>query len=149
MIERRDWLLLFLGADSGNFPTDQIRIMKGMFLLDQLSDHPASGLYRFEPFDYGPFDSSVYRDLDELQLAGFIEVGRRADSTRRSYALTASGWDRYSILKARCSPADFQAVGETKLHVTSLGFSALVKEIYDAFPTFAVLSVARVAQPIN
>jgi hypothetical protein len=91
MLNRADWILLFLGSDAGPYPSDQVRVMKGLFLLSQDPAHPLNSQYRFEAYDYGPFDAMVYRDLDSLQLEGLISVQRWAESTRKTYGLTDRG----------------------------------------------------------
>lgn len=149
MRTRTDWLLLFLGADGGPYPADQVRIMKGLFLLAADGRHPASIFYRFEPYDYGPFDSRVYRDLDALQLEGLIDVQRSPGSSRKTYHLTEEGRRRYRVLCDLVSPSDLAAVRVAKTRVTSLSFDELLSAIYIEHPAFATNSVARVAQRMS
>jgi hypothetical protein len=73
-MDRRDWLLLFIGAPGGPYSTDQIRVMKGMFLVSKEGPDDLRDLYNFEPYDYGPFDTTIYHDLDTLELEGLIHV---------------------------------------------------------------------------
>jgi uncharacterized protein len=143
VLARRQWLLLFIGAVGGAYPLDQIRIMKGMFLIDQTPGHPASGMYRFDPYDYGPFDSDVYRDLDALEVDGLVEVHRSRGSNRRTYSLTDSGRSTFRELVNGIPKNEYESVEAVKLRVTSLGFEALLHEIYREFPTYAVNSRAR------
>lgn len=146
MVDRPGWILLFLEAPSGPYPTDQIRVMKGMFLAGQIPGHPVSSLYAFDPYDYGPFDSTVYRDLDKLQLAGLIAVERSPGSARRNYALTPLGRDRARSLKGELPLEQVTAVADAKKKVTCLGFDDLLRQIYSEYPTYATQSVARVAR---
>src|SRR3712207_1481614 len=120
MQPRQQWLLLFLGADGGTFEVDQVRAMKGLFLLSQEPNHPTAGLYRFDPYDYGPFDSRVYRDLDTLRLEGLATVKICPGSTKRVYRLTEEGRRRFEETKRQTSVEDFQAVARAKQRVTSL-----------------------------
>ncbi len=144
MLNRQDWLLLFLGAQGGQYPTDQIRVMKGMFLLDRSAGHPVHDLYHFDAYDYGPFDSAVYRDLDVLQLQGLVHVSRHIGSSRRTYELTDAGWEKFAALAEATPPALFALVQDAKTRVTSLGFEELLEQIYEKYPDYAEKSVARV-----
>ncbi len=144
MLRRQDWLLLFLGAEGGHLPTDQIRVMKGMFLLDRTDEHPAQGLYHFEAYDYGPFASAVYRDLDALQLQGLVHVTRHIGTSRKTYELTAAGREKFAELADSTEPDDLELVREAKQRVTSLGFEELLEQIYEEYPEYAEKSVARV-----
>ncbi len=144
MLRRQDWLLLFLGAEGGQHLTDQIRVMKGMFLLDRSAGHPAQELYQFDAYAYGPFDSAVYRDLDALQLQGLVHVTRHMGSSRRTYELTDAGRERFAELVESTPPAQFALVQDAKVRVTSLGFEELLEQIYEEYPDYAEKSVARV-----
>lgn len=147
MLTGHQWLLLFLGAEGGTLEeVDQVRAMKGLFLLSKLPDHPVADIYDFEPYDYGPFDSKIYRDLDALKVAGLVEVIRYAGSTKRGFRLTSKGRERLDELRAQLSSEERDKVSEVKKHVTSLTFDALLKDIYDRFPEFRERSVARVAR---
>ena len=146
MLSRQGWLLLFLGAPGGKYPVDQIRVMKGMFLLSRTQGHPTQELYRFEPYDYGPFDARVYRDLDLLQLEDMIRVTRLAGSSQKRYELTDAGQREFALLEQTLPAQHVEEVRKVKKLVTDLSFDDLLKKIYTSFPEFAVNSVARVAQ---
>jgi len=52
VLDRQDWLLLFIGAPGGPYQTDQIRVMKGMFLVSKEGPGELRDLYHFEPYAY-------------------------------------------------------------------------------------------------
>lgn len=148
MATRRGWLLLFLGVDGGTHGTDQIRVMKGPFLLSQTAGQPVQNLYRFEPYDFGPFDSSVYRDLDALQLEGPVDVEARLGSSRKTYRLTEAGKERFVALVPTVADIDAEELAlirAAKHRVTSLDFDELLAQIYEEYPSYAVQSIAQVA----
>ncbi len=144
MMRRQDWLLLFLGTEGGHLPTDQIRVMKGMFLLDRADGHPVRGLYQFEAYAYGPFASAVYRDLDALQLQDLVRVTRHLGTSRKTYELTDAGRERFVELANSTVPEHLELVRKAKQRVTSLGFEELLEQIYEEYPDYAKKSVARV-----
>lgn len=146
MKPRQQWLLLFLGADGGSYKVDQVRAMKGLFLLSKEPGHPASALYSFDPYDYGPFDSTVYRDLDALQEDGLVKVTQHLGSRKRDFELTERGKAAFEALKRQTSSEAYEPVAAVKRHVTSLGFSALLADIYGRFSEYRDRSIAPEAR---
>lgn len=145
MTDRQAWLLLLIGSDGGCQPVDQVRAMKGMFLLDQQLFPSDRRLYHFDAYDYGPFDSAVYRDLDSLKISQLIDVASIPGSKRRVYRLSERGRIAFDEIARSKSEAELHRVKEIKLRVTSLGFDELLREIYREYPMYAVNSRARLA----
>ena len=83
--------MLAAGAD-GPYDLDPIRVMKGCFVVSQAGRTEWRSLFDFAPYDYGPFDTSVYRARDALLAKGYLQ----ADHTGRygSYTLTDAGTAR-------------------------------------------------------
>ena len=52
--------------------------MKGCFLVSERGARPWRSLFQFRPYDYGPFDSDVYRSRDALISRGFLDVDNPA-----------------------------------------------------------------------
>lgn len=68
---KQDWLLLALAHRAGR-PLTPAQIQKAMFLMGAEARtlvEPRS--YDFTPYNYGPFDASVYHDLDAMVEKGF------------------------------------------------------------------------------
>ena len=146
MLTRTDWTLLFLGADGGPHPCDQVRIMKGMFLLSQTASLPLGGAYRFESHEAGPFDPQVDRDLDTLQLARLVSVQRFLGKVRRLYELTDQGWQRFAELKGSLPREQLAALESVKRQVTSQSIDELLDHIATEYPDYVEPVVARMAQ---
>ncbi len=137
-------MLLIADCDDGGFPLDPIRLMKGCFLVSQIGRDEWRGLFDFEPYDYGPFDTSVYRTRDELLANGFLES--REAGRYGQYVVTDLGKDHLHELVQRgeATAADaewFRSIGRW---VTSKSFSELLREIYDHFPNYATRSIAQI-----
>lgn len=136
-----DVLLLIADGATGPFDLDPIRLMKGAFLVSQLGLPPARALFNFEPYHYGPFDSTVYGARTRLIHAGLLSAVRAAQYPR--YDLTEVGRARVTELEARigATAADwFRGIGR---YVTTRPFAKLLEEIYKQYPDFAVRSVIR------
>lgn len=145
-ISRSDWLLLFLDAKGGTYEADQVRIMKGLFLLSRSTLHPASELYIFGPYDYGPFDAGVYQDLQSMRLLGFIESHAVPGSSRRLYELTEKGRQRVHGLQPSLDWALLRPIEDAKRYVTTRSFDQLLQDLYADYPAYAQNSIARVAR---
>ena len=145
MPARSDWLLLFIGADGDKHQLDQLRVMKGLFLLSHTLE-PLANQYTFAPYDFGPFDSKVYRDLDALQARGFIDSSNVGIGRRREFWLTELGRRRFDELQASVSAGEFDEIQAAKTFVTSLDADALLSDVYDRFPEFRSRSIARAAR---
>jgi uncharacterized protein YwgA len=72
---RQRTLLTFLQAGDGG-KLDPIRIQKGLFILAMETPEewlPSEARYHFEPYNYGPYSSEIYYDLDRLEGYGYVE----------------------------------------------------------------------------
>lgn len=146
MTDRQEWLLLFLGATTGSYGMDQVRVMKGMFLLDQELFSPEHPLYRFEAFDHGPMSGGVYRDLDVLKIGQLIDVTPVAPGAhRRTYVPTEAGRQECARIEQGKTPAQRQAVREAAAYVTAHGLDEILNRISREYPAFAVPSAPLAA----
>jgi DNA-binding PadR family transcriptional regulator len=142
-LTRQDWLLLFIGLPGGSHPTDQLRVMKGMFLFSQEGPRQVRDLYDFQPYSYGPFDTQIYRDLDQLEIEGLIRADIALGTNRRIYRLTKKGEEIFPSLHPSAPATWLDILRRVKQHVTSLSFTDLLNDIYDRYPDYAVNSVRR------
>jgi hypothetical protein len=133
-----DLLLLIADGASGRFDLDPIRLMKGGFIAWQQGPEEWKDLFAFRAYDYGPFDSRLYRVRDDLIQSGLLRVTRKGRYD--SYELTDAGRARVADL-AQQEPEQADYLRRVGAWVTSLSFSDLLTEIYGAFPEFATNSV--------
>jgi len=133
-------LAISLGAN-GPYDLDPIRVMKGAFLISQRGRPAWRELFNFQPYDYGPFDQSVYRARDQLVAAGYWEPHPRGRYD--AYALTDEGRRRAGELELDAAGVDWlKRIGS---YVTSRSFAQLLREIYQAYPNYAARSIANLA----
>lgn len=138
----RDDLLLLMakGAEEGTYPFDAIRTMKSSFIVSQRGLTEWRDLFDFRPYDYGPFDASVYRSRDSLVAQGLLEVRPgNYDAT----CLTDAGQARVQELEGQLGPsADWlKQIGRW---ASSRSFAQLLREVYTEYPDFADRSIARI-----
>lgn len=141
----RDWLLLFISlhlpgrADIP--PLDPVRIMKGLFLLNQRATLPANERYDFVPYLYGPCSRDIYRDLDTLVSGGLLAAEQPWGRSWSLYSPTARGRLEAERLQANVSPRAMDIMREIKNHIVSVPFGRLLQEVYRQYPEYATRSV--------
>src|SRR5438105_15267186 len=94
-VNKRELLLAALAAGAGDEHTP-VQIQKLIFLVEKnLATDLGGAAFAFVPYDYGPFDSSVYEVLRQLESEGLA-----------SSAVAPRGWKKYKLT------AHGQVVGE-------------------------------------
>lgn len=144
MSPREEIMLAFLGLKTGPYEVDQIRAMKAMFLLSREGDDEIRALYNFSPYHFGPFDTGVYEDLENLRDAGSVNITVSPGNRIKLYVLTPSGTQQAAKAIAALKQEDAEQLQELKTFVTSVGFTDLLQTVYRKYPDSAVNSVARV-----
>lgn len=139
-MERRDWVLAALDAADGE-PLTPIQLQKSLFLLSKERPEVARRrFFKFTPYSYGPFDSSMYLDGQSLADEGFITISR-PDFGAREYRTTAAGSKAARGLDLK--PDVRRHLRKIVTYVTSLTFRELVSEIYKRYPSTRTRSVFR------
>lgn len=132
-------LLLLADGATGQFALDPVRLMKGAFLGVERGRAEWRGLFRFEAYDYGPFDRHVYDARDRLIVDGLLElIPGRYDS----YRLTDRGRERARELSTELGE-DADWMRRIGRYVTTRSFEQLLNEVYGAHPEYAVRSRFR------
>jgi DNA-binding PadR family transcriptional regulator len=144
-MERQDWLLLFLSRDAsgtvGPEGLDPIRIQKGMFLLSKRG--PARNLYTFRPYNWGPFSSEIYADLEGLEAAGLARGERVPGRSWRLYRTTPAGHLRAESAAMGLRGEEVEWLGRLREFVTERSFDRLLRDIYSEYPEYARRSLLR------
>lgn len=141
----REWLLLLLARDALSAPgpneLDPVRIQKALFLLSMRG--PARGLYSFRPYNWGPFSSAIYADLDRLEAEGLVQGRAVPGYTWRLYRPTEAGARRAQEFAETLDPSYRQWLAEARHFVTSRSFTRLLRDIYTQYPEYSVNSLLR------
>lgn len=143
-MKREDVLLAAL-ACGGTKAFEPVHVQKVMFLIDRragglFGSRPGSK-YDFVPYDYGPFDSSVYHDLDTLAREGLVVIDRNPRYGNRRYAATEAGRARGERALATMKVAQRSVVQDSASFVLSRSFRDLVTAIYRDYPEMKANSV--------
>jgi uncharacterized protein (DUF488 family) len=127
----RQKIILALLAMAGR-PLKATTFVKFVFLLRRETLLAADQtFYEFVPYRFGPFSFSLYRDLGELRLQGYIGE----DEGQISFAGQA-----VSAAKAKASellPSHAAAIGSILRRYGRLSQRSLIQDVYARYPWFA------------
>jgi hypothetical protein len=71
---RQEVMLAALAAESGSVFAP-VQVQKLFFLLDQnIASDLGGKQFAFEPYDYGPYDRTVYSELEALSRRGLVTI---------------------------------------------------------------------------
>lgn len=133
--ERQQFVLAALATDPiAEFAP--VQVQKLFFLLDEnLSNVSGGSQFAFEPYDYGPFDKAVYRELEALRSKGLVNIEQvGASAGQRRYSLTPGGQQAGEQVLSQLPEFARQYMTNLSTWVRSLSFSRLVGSIYKAYP---------------
>lgn len=140
-IDRKDWLLTAIAQTDGDGMTP-IQIQKSMFLLKmEAAKHVGSNFYSFEPYDYGPFCATIYRDVEALESAGLVR--RESGGSYSRVVATKAGQAAAKTIKPKMNDNGRKYLVSAVNWVTSVSFNQLLRSIYGKYPKYAVNSVFR------
>ena len=122
-----------------------VQIQKAIFLAsEKVSDgFRRDSRYNFQPYDYGPFDSQVYSDVDGLWKRGLAQINQEPGSRWRTYSATEGGIAEGRRLAGQLTEEQRVVLGRIVNLVRSLSFNDLVSAIYRAYPGMRERSVFR------
>jgi hypothetical protein len=119
-----------------------VQVQKLFFLVDEnLADHLEGKLFAFQPYNYGPFDAEVYRELESLRARGLASIVEGAGAGRRRYRLTPAGYAVGKKELDRLPSAAGSYITAASKWVRSMSFPALVGSIYKAYPRMRANSI--------
>ena len=136
-----DVLLLTVAASEGSGLTP-VQLQKALFLIGEskLPGLPVD-YYQFIPYNYGPFQSDIYTDADELSAEGHLAQISVPGRPWSIYQTTSPGQERARQIESECQPALASHVRDLVEWVKSLSFSELLRAIYAQYPEFRRNSV--------
>lgn len=140
-MKKSDILLAALSAGARE-EFSPVQLQKLMFLIDRNVGATLGGpFFKFEPYDYGPFDHGVYREFELLTMSDLAAT--TGDGPRRQYRLNDAGREEAArVVKAIPQPIA-EYIKQLAVWVQSLSFSELVSSVYKAYPDMKVNSVFR------
>src|SRR5262245_18999567 len=140
-MDRKELILTALAASDGASHTP-VQVQKLFFLLDKkIAAHVGEPYFDFRAWDYGPFDGTVYDELNKLAANGLVEVGQQGRLT--TFRISPEG-QAVAQGVVRSLPNDLFAYSRALSEwVRGLTFVELVSAIYQEYPEMKVNSVFR------
>ena len=118
------------------------QIQKLMFLIDaELGGSIGGPFFNFVPYDYGPFDSTVYSALDRLNLQGLLDTDHTG--RYRRYFLTGLGHADGQQHLNQLDESARNFIARAARWVREVSFSQLVSAIYERYPGMKANSIFR------
>ena len=119
-----------------------VQVQKLLFLIDREASALVGGpFFNFTPYNYGPFDKRVYKEIEALALVGLADITEGGGG--RNFALTPAGQVQGEQLLNGLPAAAQEYITRVSGFVRGLSFSALVSAIYKRYPDMRVNSVFR------
>jgi len=138
-MDKREIILVAFAPANGAGHTP-VQVQKLLFLIDREIPKLVGGPhYDFQPYDYGPFDSSLYDELSVLASEGYVEI--IPEETWSSYRLTGKGQQQGNKLLNSLSTKAREFITNSSVFVRALSFAQLVSAIYKAYPEMKANSV--------
>lgn len=143
MNPRERWPLLVL-AKSPDHKLSPVQMQKTLFILSKtVPKVVGSNYYAFRPYNFGPFDISIYNDLDHLSSLGLVRKIPGQQHQAQDFQLTDLG---VTVTQSIIDHGDFEPPlieYVTKLvdWVKSLSFRQLVEWVYANYPEYKENSV--------
>jgi hypothetical protein len=136
----REEFVLAAMAPGAGYRYSPVQVQKLLFLLDRQIPRDLNGPhFHFEPYHYGPFDSAVYHQLEQLAARSLVLIDN--SGSPRSFVLTAEGMTVGNCVLDTLPPQTREFIIRTCHFVRTQSFSSLVSAIYKAFPDMRVNSV--------
>jgi uncharacterized protein len=141
-MDRGELILAALCSGGQNAIFTPVQVQKLFFLVDrELGSRVGGPHFAFQPYDYGPFDGAVYRELESLASGGLVQIDTSGSIKR--YALTPLGFQRGEQIASAVAPGVRDYLQRVATWVRSLGFAALVSAIYQKYPDMRVNSIFK------
>jgi uncharacterized protein YwgA len=141
-MDRDQVVLAALAAAGQNANFTPVQVQKLFFLLDREATHLLGGPhFVFTAYDYGPFDRTVYDQIEELSARGLAEV--QNTGRYRRYSLTPAGLSQGNAILSSLNTGTRGYMSEVAQWVRKLSFEQLVASIYRRYPEMKANSVFR------
>ena len=141
----RDKFMLAAMSPAGTGFFTPVQVQKMFFLFDKnISDKLRGEFFNFTPYDYGPFDVDVYRELEELENEGLVEIQDLYPTlSPKRYRLTDDGLSVGAEIFKSFDDFIQKYILDVVEFVRSMSFAELVAAIYEFYPEMAVNSTFK------
>jgi uncharacterized protein len=140
-----DWLLIVADLAQPR-PLTPVQLQKCLFLLDKKlspAQKGAESIYQFTPYDYGPFDATVYQDAEGFASQGLMSIQKAPGQSFKTYSVTPAGHAQAQQVMEGLAPQIKEYARALVDWVQGLSFNQLVSAVYKEYPEMKANSVFR------
>jgi DNA-binding PadR family transcriptional regulator len=140
-MEKKEFILAVLCTKSDH-KYSPVQVQKLFFLIDRLLAPKLNQVFfNFQPYHYGPFDSTLYKELEDLFFNDFLKIYRTSYNGYRIYSLTDKGIHKGNECLKELKKDIQSDIADLNNFVTSLSFTELLSVIYKEYPDMKVNSI--------
>ena len=140
-MEKDEMILAAMAPEKGSSFTP-VQIQKLMFLIDEeLAEDLGGKLFKFKPYNYGPFDRELYYLLDALVESRDVELVSVLGQQWSKFRATDKGQAKGIRTLEQLDPWVRKAIKVYSDWVRSLSFTQLISAIYKKYPDMKANSV--------
>jgi uncharacterized protein YwgA len=118
-------------------------MQKAVFLAELRGSENWRHLYEFIPYNWGPFSRDLQDDLGELLCDGRLDRREFQSGKYHSYVTTPSGFDEIRDVLESLQPPELTFLIAIRQFVVTRTFNQLLRDVYRAYPAYAVNSQLR------
>lgn len=133
---------LLVISESGDLGLTPVKLQKAIFLLQKAFPKYFKNSYQFKPYNYGPFDITIYHDADHLAKSGLISK-QNTNYSWVKYVATKEGKKTTQEILQKMPKEVADYINELILWLLPLSFEELVSSIYRKYPEYKKNSVFR------
>lgn len=141
-ITKKDWLLTVMNyaGDKGLTPA---QLQKILFIVSKESPSKPTDFYNFIAYNYGPFDSQIYRDATCLEEDNFVKKLKSTGKNWEIYYVTEEGKKVAAQKKELIDEGTNDYLKRLTLFIQGLSFQELISTIYKHYPEYRVNSIFK------
>lgn len=131
-MEKKEWIIATMAASKEELWTP-VQIQKALFLVAQnVPDAEEAGGFEFVAHHYGPFDVTIYHELEKLEMEGIAHIFPTPHPRR--FGLSREGQRLGQVYLSQLDDSVAGYIRRVAEFVHKLSFGALVRAIYKAYP---------------
>jgi uncharacterized protein YwgA len=145
-ISPEGWILAFFyaGPDKGARKPQIngfLMFTKQFFVFVKEIKKDLDPIFKFIPYDYGPYSFVLKNLIDKLIADGYIDV--KSSDERKDYTLTDKGFEKGKKIFDSIDEKTEKNLENLRREATQLGYSGVLRYVYSRYPEYTTASKIR------
>ncbi|MEQ1666101.1 MAG: type II toxin-antitoxin system antitoxin SocA domain-containing protein [Bdellovibrionales bacterium] len=115
--------------------TGAVKLVKAIFMAQSQAETKSAKTnfkYNFYRWDYGPFDSAIYRDIEKLFKKGLLRVSTHyTPYPEKTFSLTEDGEREATKIKSQVDQTFLSAIEHWANKINEMNRDAVLKLVYE------------------